>query len=382
MFKQISIFRLLAAWNPTLDEMENAMGTQRFVPIQSTQTESVGWVEPRGESNGALVESVGGQRILRLRIESKSVPKAMVNKKAQEAADEIERTTARKPGKKETRALREDALLALLPQAFPKESSIHVWIDPERELLITDAGSQGAIDTLVSVLVRTFTNLQLNQLNTQMTPQTAMSGWLAATSNEDWPPDFSIERECELKSSDEEKSSVKFCRHHLATDEVRQHIAQGKRPTKLAMSYDGRISFMLTESMQLKKIEFLEGVFDAQDDKADKGFDSDVAIATGELSKLIPALVDALGGELMPGEIPSSETAAQNGEHDDQALLDRARNLIMQPDGRASISFIQRKLQIGYNRAARLLEDIEREGVVSAMKTDGSREILRPALAA
>jgi S-DNA-T family DNA segregation ATPase FtsK/SpoIIIE len=54
----------------------------------------------------------------------------------------------------------------------------------------------------------------------------------------------------------------------------------------------------------------------------------------------------------------------------------------MQPDGRASISFIQRKLQIGYNRAARLLEDIEREGVVSAMKTDGSREILRPALAA
>lgn len=382
MFKQISIFRLLAAWNPTLDEMENAMGTQRFVPIQSTQTESVGWVEPRGESNGALVESVGGQRILRLRIESKSVPKAMVNKKAQEAADEIERTTARKPGKKETRALREDALLALLPQAFPKESSIHVWIDPERELLITDAGSQGAIDTLVSVLVRTFTNLQLNQLNTQMTPQTAMSGWLAATSNEDWPPDFSIERECELKSSDEEKSSVKFCRHHLATDEVRQHIAQGKRPTKLAMSYDGRISFMLTESMQIKKIEFLEGVFDAQDDKADKGFDSDVAIATGELRKLIPALVDALGGELMPGEIPSSETAAQNGEHDDQALLDRARNLIMQPDGRASISFIQRKLQIGYNRAARLLEDLEREGVVSAMKTDGSREILRPALAA
>jgi recombination associated protein RdgC len=377
MFKQITVYRLQAAWNPTLEEMEQAMDGHRFVPTGSTQTESVGWVEPRGEPNGPLVESISGQRIMRLRIETKSVPKAMVNKKAQEAADEIERLTGRKPGKKETKALREDALMALLPQAFPKESAIHVWIDPERELLVTDAGSQSANDTLVTAMVRAFPSLQLSLLNTQITPQTGMTGWLGATTNEDWPTDFSIERECELKSSDEEKSLVKFCRHHLANDEVRHHIAQGKRPTKLAMSYDGRIRFMLTESMQVKKIEFLEGVFENRADKEEEdGFDTDVTIATGELRRLIPALVDALGGELMPGDMPYDQSTGQAVGPQEQDHLDRARHLVTQPDGRASISFIQRKLAIGYNSAARLLEELERQGVVSAMRPDGSREVL------
>jgi recombination associated protein RdgC len=57
---------------------------------------------------------------------------------------------------------------------------------------------------------------------------------------------------------------------------------------------------MLTEGLQLKKIAFLDTVFEGS--KADDGgFDTDVAIATGELSKLLPDLVEALGGEADSG---------------------------------------------------------------------------------
>ena len=301
MFKNLTIYRIGHGWAPTPEAMETALDAARFAPCGASQDKSAGWVEPRGEAHGPLVEAVANQRILKFVIETKSVPGSVVREKAQEEADHIEATTGRKPGKKETKALREDALHSLLPQAFPRRSSMWIWIDPANGWLVTDASSQGKVDELVTALVQAFDGLTTTLLQTAVTPQTAMTQWLAATSPDDWPEGFHVERECELKSADEEKSVVKFTRHNLATDEVRQHIAEGKLPTRLALSWEGRIGFVLTEAMQLKKIGFLEGVFDDRANDDESGFDTDVALSTGELQKLIPALIEALGGELALG---------------------------------------------------------------------------------
>ncbi|WP_439518358.1 recombination-associated protein RdgC [Hydrogenophaga sp.] len=308
MFKNVTIYRIAPGWAATLESMESALDAARFVPCGATQDKSVGWMEPRGEAHGPLVESVAGQRILKLMIETKGVPGSVVRKKAQEAADHIEATTGRKPGKKETKALREDALLALLPQAFERQSSAWVWIDPENGWLVTDASSQGKLDEVVTALVRAFDGLAITLLQTAVTPQTAMTQWLSATTPDEWPGGFAVERECELKSADEEKSAVKFTRHNLATDEVRKHITEGKLPTRLAMSWEGRIGFMLTESLQLKKIAFLEGVFEDRGSEDENGFDADVALSTGELQKLLPELLEALGGEMAFGAAPADAT--------------------------------------------------------------------------
>lgn len=309
MFKNVTIYRIAPGWEATLESMEAALDAARFVPCGASQDKSVGWAEPRGEEHGPLVESVAGQRILKLVIETKAVPGSVVKEKAQEAADHIEATTGRKPGKKETKELREDALQALLPQAFPRRGSVWVWFDLQNGLLVTDAGSQGKNDEVVTALVRAFDGLAVTLLQTAMTPQTVMTQWLATTEPEnDWPEGFNVERECELKSADEEKSAVKFTRHHLLTDEVRKHLTEGKLPTRLALSWEGRIGFTLTESMQLKKLAFLEGVFDDRPNDDESGFDTDVALATGELSKLIPAVIAALGGEIEPGAaLPGAE---------------------------------------------------------------------------
>ena len=314
MFKNVTLYRLQPGWAPTIDEMEAALDAARFSPCGATQDKSFGWIEPRGQAHGPLVESVNGQRILRFMIESKAVPGAVIRKKAQEAADHIEATTGRKPGKKETKALREDALLALLPQAFARQSQVWVWIDLENGWLVTDAGSQGKNDEIISALVRAFDGLALALLNTAMTPQTAMTQWLMAESSDEWPQGISVERECELKSHDEEKSVVKFTRHHLLTDEVRKHITEGKLPSRLALSWEGRIGFVMTESMQLKKVSFLEGMFDDRPAGSDEDpFDTDVALSTGELRQMIPALIEALGGELSPDAVTAaSQSAAAN----------------------------------------------------------------------
>ena len=97
------------------------------------------------------------------------------------------------------------------------------------------------------------------------------------------------------------KSTVRYVRHGLDIEEVRGHLQAGKQPTRLALTWRGRVSFVLTESMQLKKLGFEDVVFEgtgAAGDRADDGFDTDAAITTGELVQLIPDLVAALDGEL------------------------------------------------------------------------------------
>jgi recombination associated protein RdgC len=294
VFKNVMMYRLGEGWHPSLQQIEQALDAERFVPCGASQEKAIGWVEPRGEAHGPLVEAVGGQRILKLKIETRGVPSSVVTRKAKERSAQIETTEGRKPGKKEMKEIKEDVKLSLMPMAFSKESSVWVWIDPDAELLVIDAGSQGKADEVITMLVKSFAGLSLALINTQMSPQSAMASWLITQES---PASFSVDRECELKAADESKSVVRYVRHALDTEEVKQHVEGGKLPTRLALTWEGRVSFSLTEALQLKKITFLDVVFEATAAERSEGFDADVAIATGELTKLLPDLFVALGGE-------------------------------------------------------------------------------------
>ena len=297
MLKNLIIYRIDPNWSMDLSAMESALAALPFHPCGPTQADSLGWVPPRGQANGALVESVAGQRILKLQVERKSVPSDAIQRKLDERIAKIEQHEGRKPGRKESRALKDEILLELLPHAFPKISGILTWFDLEHGRLLLDCSSQGNADKVIMALVECLPGLRVSLLNTQVAPQAAMTQWLVGDQSE-WPAPFAAGRHVELHSGDEMKSVVKFDRHHLDDEQMRLHISQGKLPTKLAMDWDGRAQFVLTEGLQLRKVELLDVVFDGQSAEDDVGFDSDVAIATGELSALITDLVRALGGEL------------------------------------------------------------------------------------
>ncbi len=91
-----------------------------------------------------------------------------------------------------------------------------------------------------------------------------------------------------------------------------------------------------------------------------------------------PDFVDEITSDLQDtGPIPGwSNASGSSGEEDDE-LYDEAVNFVIE-SRRASISAVQRKLRIGYNRAARLIESMEAAGLVSEMSSNGSREVLVP----
>lgn len=294
MFKNMMMYRIQPGWDALAVDMEAALDQARFEECGASQEKSIGWVEPRGEQHGPLVEIVAGQRICKLMVEVKAVPSSVIARKANERSIQIEAQEGRKPGKRELREIKEDLKISLLPMAFTKQSSVWVWIDPEAKLLVIDAGSQARADEVITLLVKCLDGFGVTLINTAVSPAIAMAQWLTT---QEPPPDFSVDRECELKAQDESKAVVRYARHPLDTDEVRLHIEGGKAPTRVAMTWSGRVSFVLTDALQIKKLSFLDVVFEGASSGKDDGFDADVAIATSELQKMIPDLLQALGGE-------------------------------------------------------------------------------------
>jgi len=302
------VYRLAPDWQPTVAAIGDALATVPFVECGATQPRAMGWVSPRGEAHGALVETIDGQWLLQLMVESKLVPGSVIKRQVETLAAQIEKTTGRKPGKKETRELKDQALLDLLPMAFTKRASVKVWISPAARLLVIDAGSASRADETLTALTQVLPGLSAQLINTTQSPEAAMADWLVSGEP---PTPFSIDRDCELKAADGEKPVVRYARHALDLPEIREHIAAGKRPTRLALTWNDRVSFVLTESLQLKKIAFLDGVFEGRVADGDEGFDANAAIATGELAPMIGGLIDALGGEQVFGEAaPTAATAA------------------------------------------------------------------------
>jgi S-DNA-T family DNA segregation ATPase FtsK/SpoIIIE len=106
-------------------------------------------------------------------------------------------------------------------------------------------------------------------------------------------------------------------------------------------------------------------------------------VADHEVHKVVEYLKSLGHPEYVEGVLEGEEVdaagepvAGRDGESD--PLYDQAVEMVLRTR-RASISLVQRHLRIGYNRAARLIEQMEQAGLVSAMQTNGNREVLVPA---
>lgn len=278
MIKQASFFRLSAPITLSSDRLVI------FCPTLPTQEKSTGWVAPNA---GALVEQVSGAQVVKFAIETRKVPAATIQKKLDEACLHIEQTTGRKPGKKEKKDLKEEIKFSLLPSAFPSQKHITVIVDDT--LLIIDSTSASQVDDVLSAIVRVV-DVEVSNLNTNTSPAQLMAEWLT---DHEAAYGFGIGRACELQAQDESSAKVRYTNHFLGTDEVQTHIARGKIPTSLALSFDDNIGFTLTDALTLKKLDFGEELFDG----SEPDFHGSIAIVIGSLRPLVQELILALGGE-------------------------------------------------------------------------------------
>ncbi len=230
-------------------------------------------------------------------MEKKLLPASVVNQATQERVHEIWAGQGYRPGRKQLKEIKEQVTEELLPKAFSIFRDTKVWIDIRNHWLIIDAASAGKSDEVIGMLAKVLDPLPVQSLFTELSPSAAMTEWLL---QDEAAANFTIDQDTELRSSAENGATVRFIKQQPDHHDTSKHIQSGKQCTRLALTWADRISFVLNESLDIKRVTPLdiltEGCdFSSMDDT--ERFDADMTLMCAELAKLLDDLVLALGGE-------------------------------------------------------------------------------------
>ena len=293
-FKNLRFYRLPAGWKVTSTQLEACLNKYPLQPCGNQDMESRGWVSPHGDD--ILLHAVGGQWLIAFGVELRLLPTSVVRQEAEVRAEALAERQGYKLGRRQMKELHEQITQELLPRAFTFRRRTWVWIDPVNGWLGIDTSSAARAEEVLECLRRTLDDFPLKLVRTTRSPESAMADWLAGEA----PAGFTIDQDCELRSVSEEKATVRYAHHPLDGGEIKNHLTAGKLPTRLALTFNDRVSFVLTDKLELKRLDFLDTVREesGNENDAEALFDAEFTLMAGEFAHLLPALVEALGGEL------------------------------------------------------------------------------------
>lgn len=316
MFKNLTVYQINPDWSLPLSAALEATGRNAFQECGPTQPSSAGFSAPRHLQHSPLIEVRNGHWIFEVTLQKRDLPSRVVNEALNVKLEQIFEQTGRRPSAKTKRELKEEVIRALLPKAFLKTDCVTVWLDAGARLLYVDSAKKSDLDIVTSLLCASFLNFYLKPLSTAQSMSLCVAAWLY---DGEPPSAFTLDDECELKDSSEGGGTIRYVRHALDIDQVKAHLNEGKYPVKVAMTWQSRVQFVLTETLQLRKIGFLDVVLNDSGYDDGEAFDVSVAIVTTEFSNLIPSLVDALGGigpDFAGGDEPEQEGSPSEDQHE------------------------------------------------------------------
>jgi recombination associated protein RdgC len=300
--KNLTLYRLPQEWAVKADDLEQKLASQPLKPCGGFQMESLGWTTPRNE--GPFLHNQENQWLLALGVEQKLLPGSVIRQETEERAAKLAKKQAHPVGRKQMRDLREQVTTELMPRALSRRRITHGWIDRKAGLLAVDSSADPKAEQFMETLRRAETGLTAPRVETLRSPASAMAERL---SRSEAPGKFSIDQDLELRAPDASKATVRYARHGLEGRDIRDHLAAGKTAVRLGLTWNDRISFVLTDTLQVKRVTFLDILKreDGGDEASDAGngvdaeekFQIDFSLMTGELSLLLADLVKALGGE-------------------------------------------------------------------------------------
>ncbi|MEN9500873.1 MAG: hypothetical protein RI964_158 [Pseudomonadota bacterium] len=291
-FKNLYLLRLSQDFVLTPEDLHAALEQKPFLGCNKEQREASGWVSPFGRDSQQYVHIAQGYMLLTMAHQERLLPASVIREELDERVADLQLKESRKVSNREKKDLREQIEFELLPQAFTRTRKMDAWLDVAHGWMVINTSSATQAERLTKLLRISLGSLPVTPPKTTLTPANLLTHWLAGGS---LPRPFTLGEECELRSQGDEKSVAVFKRHELMTDEVQTNLAAGKMVSKLGLVWDDKISFILTDELQLRRVRFLDVLADSVQDadpqsQAEK-LDIEFSLMTGEVTKLLADLM-------------------------------------------------------------------------------------------
>ena len=240
-----------------------------FKPCGSIDTVKGGFVSPV-DNPDELMLNVQGQILLKYKTEQKILPDPVIKQAHIEKINKQEQALSRKLLKAEKASLKDEVLIELIPRAFSKYNYYWFWIDTENKRIVVDCSSFKQAEDILAMLRKELGALALTPLSIDKPLEQIMTIWVKEKLK--FPP-FILGDQAELKDPLEGNGIINCKNQEITSDEMRVHFDSGKWITKLKISDERGVNFIVHSDLTFKRIKFDASILDENEDIGSEEFD-------------------------------------------------------------------------------------------------------------
>lgn len=297
-FKNLQLYRFSKPFELDPEALNEQLAQHSFVPCGSQDLTRSGWVPPLGRHGSELVHVTNGYMMICSRRQDKLLPASVINEELEQKVLQIEEREARNLPRKERQTLKEEVIFSLLPRAFARSVMQFAYISARDNMLVVNAASAKRAEALIDDLREAVGPLSLIPLAAKNQPIEVMTRWV---NSGNLTQGFELGEECDLRDNADINSVIRCKNQNLSATEILSHLKAGMHVSKLALSWQQRIEFVLDEKLVIKRLRFSdlvqEKANEVEAEDVAQRFDVDFSIMSLELTGFFKSLLAALGGE-------------------------------------------------------------------------------------